>query len=187
MLGYFWIHHSRRHQLAGSAGAEAQHLLRIRFPGNEFGRRHGRQKVSREMSEKLTPYEWVAGDHPEAKAWRQSLIARWESGGAAVFQRVFRQAQTQEPGALFRQPATKIVAPAPHVYFDVEQAPKPTGAYFDVPGMEGNRGGHRKPPATPKPAPRHGAHVAEMTPAPLIVTGQFREIVGAGPIVWEGE
>jgi len=133
------------------------------------------------MSE-LTPHEWVSSDHPDAKAWRQSLIARWESGGAKVFQRVFRQAQTQEPGALFRQPATPVSRPATGAYFDVPAQPKPTGAYFDVPGAAG----HRTPPATPKPAPRHGAHVAEMAPAPLIVTGQFREILNPDePLIFE--
>ena len=132
------------------------------------------------MSEKLTPHEWVAGDHPEAKAWRQSLIQRWERGGSRAFQRVFRQAQAQEPGALFRQPATKIVAPAPHVYFDVEQAPKPTGQFFNVPGMVG----HRTPPATPKPVRLPGG-VTEMAPAPLYITGQFCEIVGDEPVVFE--
>lgn len=129
----------------------------------------------------LTPYEWVAGSSPAAREWRQSLIRRWEHGGAKLFQRVFRAAQTQEPGALFRQPATKIVAPAPHVYFDVEQAPKPTGAYFNVPGAVS----HRAPPPTPKPVRLPGG-VTEMAPAPLTISGQFREILNPdAPVVFE--
>ena len=124
------------------------------------------------MSE-LTPHEWVAGDHPEAKAWRQSLIQRWEQGGAKVFQRVFRQAQTQERGALFRQPAQAIERPSTGAYFNVPEQPAPTGQYFNVPGAVGHRG------TKPQPAARR--RVAEM------VSGRFQEIVGDGPIVWEGE
>lgn len=131
------------------------------------------------MSEELTPYEWVAGSSPAALEWRQSLIQRWEQGGAKVFQRVFRQAQTQEPGALFRQPATKIVAPAPHVYFDVEQAPTPTGQYFNVPGAVGHRG-----PKVTQPATRR--RVAEMNgDTPKVIMGRFKEIVGDGPVEFD--
>lgn len=133
------------------------------------------------MSEKLTPYEWVAGDHPEAKAWRQSLIQRWEQGGAKVFQRVFRQAQTQEPGALFRQPATPVDRPATGAYFSLPEQPKPTGKYFNVPGAAG----HRAPPATPKPVRLPGG-VTEMAPARLYVNGQFCEILNPDePVVFE--
>lgn len=138
------------------------------------------------MSEELTPYEWVAGSSPAAREWRQSLIQRWEQGGAKVFQRVFRQAQTQEPGALFRQPATKIERPPTGKYFSLPAQPAgATGAYFNVPGMEGNRVGHRAPPATPKPARLPGG-VTEMAPAPLTISGQFREILNPDePVVFE--
>lgn len=133
------------------------------------------------MSEKLTPHEWVAGDHPEAKAWRQSLIQRWEQGGAKVFQRVFRQAQTQEPGALFRQPAQPIDRPSTGQYFDVPAQPIPTGQYFNVPGTVGHRG----PQTAPKPARLPGG-VTEMAPAPLKISGQFCEILNPDePVVFE--
>lgn len=127
------------------------------------------------MSEKLTPAEWVAGSSPAAREWRQSLIQRWEQGGARAFTAVFRQAQTQDRGALFRQPTAKIERPSTGAYFNVPAQPAHTGQYFNVPGMAG----HRTPPATPKPAPRHGA-VTEMT-----ISGHFCEIVGDEPVAFE--
>ena len=63
-------------------------------------------------------------------------------------------------------------------YFDLPEQPKPTGKFFDVPGLA--------VPDHPPVAPRHGAHVAEMASRPLIVSGQFCEILNPDePVVFE--
>lgn len=124
------------------------------------------------MSEKLTAEQWCNGEGEAGAKWLADVAANWGRGGDRAFAQVFRDAQAQSKGALFRQPATPIERPptTAGAYFAVPAQPTPTGQYFNVPGAVGHRG-----PAAPR------RRVAEM------ITGRFQEIVGDAPIVWEGE
>ncbi len=134
------------------------------------------------MEIKLTPAEWIAGKHEQARAWVKSCAQNWERGGDAAYLRVWRQARAQDPSAIFRLPAECIEKPASSgKYFNVPQGPAPTGRYFNVPGS----GEHRRPPKQPV---RSGG-IAEMGPGqrmPKIISGSFCEILNPElPIIWE--